>query len=64
MEIIREYPASVPRNDIDNRLNACLVPPPEIISRIIGEETGWLGMLGVAVVGAITLIPGFVAFLS
>lgn len=36
--------------------------PPEIISRIIGEETGWLGMLGVAVVGAITLIPWICCF--
>jgi uncharacterized membrane protein YraQ (UPF0718 family) len=35
---------------------------PETISRIIGTESGWLGTLGAALVGAVTLIPGFVAF--
>jgi uncharacterized membrane protein YraQ (UPF0718 family) len=34
----------------------------ETISRIIGRDSGWLGTLGAAVVGSITLIPGFVAF--
>jgi len=33
-----------------------------VISRIIGSGSGWLGVMLAAVVGAITLIPGFVAF--
>jgi uncharacterized membrane protein YraQ (UPF0718 family) len=35
---------------------------PETISRLIGGESGLSGMLLAAVVGGITLIPGFVAF--
>jgi uncharacterized membrane protein YraQ (UPF0718 family) len=35
---------------------------PAAISRLIGEQSGMLGMLAAALVGAITLIPGFVAF--
>lgn len=35
---------------------------PEIISNIIGSSSGWLGVILAAVVGSITLIPGFVAF--
>lgn len=35
---------------------------PEQISGLIGKESGWLGVLIAAVVGSITLIPGFVAF--
>lgn len=35
---------------------------PEMISKLIGQQSGWLGMLMAAVVGSITLIPGFVAF--
>jgi uncharacterized membrane protein YraQ (UPF0718 family) len=35
---------------------------PETISRLIGQESGWLGVAIAAVVGSITLIPGFVAF--
>lgn len=34
----------------------------EVISQIIGAESGWLGVVFSAVVGSITLIPGFVAF--
>ena len=34
----------------------------EVISKIIGSESGWFGVIVAAVVGAITLIPGFVAF--
>lgn len=34
----------------------------EFISKLIGDQSGWLGILISAVVGAITLIPGFVAF--
>jgi uncharacterized membrane protein YraQ (UPF0718 family) len=34
----------------------------EVIGNIIGSNSGWLGVLFAAVVGSITLIPGFVAF--
>lgn len=34
----------------------------EFISKVIGSESGWYGVLISAVVGAITLIPGFIAF--
>lgn len=34
----------------------------EVISKIIGSGSGWLGVVLAALVGAITLIPGFVAF--
>jgi len=35
---------------------------PEIISELIGNRSGWLGVLIAGIIGAITLIPGFVAF--
>lgn len=35
---------------------------PETISKIIGDQSGWLGVLISGMVGAVTLIPGFVAF--
>jgi uncharacterized membrane protein YraQ (UPF0718 family) len=35
---------------------------PDTISMIIGGESGFIGMLAAAIVGSITLIPGFVAF--
>jgi Predicted permease. len=35
---------------------------PQLISKIIGTQSGWLGMLIAAIIGSITLIPGFVAF--
>lgn len=35
---------------------------PEMISGIIGSGSGWMGTILSAIVGAITLIPGFVAF--
>lgn len=35
---------------------------PQVISKFIGNNSGWLGVATSAVVGAITLIPGFVAF--
>ncbi len=35
---------------------------PQVISRFIGQDTGFFGMLFTGVVGAVTLIPGFVAF--
>ena len=34
----------------------------ELISRFIGEKTGLVGTVVAALIGAITLIPGFVAF--
>ncbi len=41
-------------------LLAVLDPPT--ISRIIGKDSGWLGVAAAAAVGAVTLIPGFIAF--
>jgi len=35
---------------------------PATISRIVGAQTGVVGMLIASLVGAVTLIPGFVAF--
>lgn len=35
---------------------------PEIILKIIGSDSGWFGVILSAIVGAITLIPGFIAF--
>ena len=35
---------------------------PEVISKIIGSESGWVGVILAAIVGAVTLIPGFIAF--
>lgn len=35
---------------------------PATISRLLGQQSGWLGMLLASIVGSITLIPGFVAF--
>ncbi|WP_373845161.1 permease [Clostridium sp.] len=34
----------------------------QFISKIIGGESGWFGVIVSAVIGSITLIPGFVAF--
>lgn len=35
---------------------------PQVISKIIGSSSGWFGVILAALVGTITLIPGFVAF--
>lgn len=35
---------------------------PNTISRFLGAGTGWIGVAIAAMLGAITLIPGFVAF--
>lgn len=35
---------------------------PQTISKIIGAESGWIGVILAAIIGSITLIPGFVAF--
>ncbi|MGH4052196.1 MAG: permease [Clostridium sp.] len=34
----------------------------QLISKVIGNNSGWLGVVIAAIVGAITLIPGFIAF--
>lgn len=35
---------------------------PDTISSLIGSSSGWMGTTIAAIVGAITLIPGFIAF--
>ncbi|MCT4620313.1 MAG: permease [Marinisporobacter sp.] len=35
---------------------------PSMIAKLLGKESGWMGVVLSAIVGAITLIPGFVAF--
>jgi uncharacterized membrane protein YraQ (UPF0718 family) len=35
---------------------------PETISKLIGKESGWLGMAIASVLGSITLMPAFIAF--
>jgi uncharacterized membrane protein YraQ (UPF0718 family) len=35
---------------------------PEQISRLVGSGSGWIGVLIAAIIGSVTLIPGFVAF--
>lgn len=35
---------------------------PETISKVIGAESGWFGVVLASFIGSITLIPGFVAF--
>lgn len=35
---------------------------PEQISKLLGSESGWYGVLLASLIGSITLIPGFVAF--
>lgn len=35
---------------------------PEQISRIMGNESGWLGVLVASIIGSVTLVPGFIAF--
>ncbi len=35
---------------------------PEVISRLIGSRSGFWGILATAMIGSVTLIPGFVAF--
>jgi uncharacterized membrane protein YraQ (UPF0718 family) len=41
---------------------ALSVLTPEQISELLGKESGWVGVLIASILGAITLIPGFVAF--
>lgn len=35
---------------------------PQVISQIIGSSSGYFGVVLAAIVGSITLIPGFIAF--
>ncbi len=35
---------------------------PSTISKVIGQQSGWLGIVIASIIGSITLIPGFVAF--
>lgn len=35
---------------------------PEVISKLIGAESGWYGTVIAALIGSVTLIPAFVAF--
>lgn len=35
---------------------------PQQIGLILGVESGWMGVFTASIIGAITLIPGFVAF--
>ena len=35
---------------------------PEQISSLIGNESGWLGVVVASLMGSITLVPGFIAF--
>ncbi|MFA6308900.1 MAG: permease [Clostridia bacterium] len=34
----------------------------ETISRLLGQQSGWFGMVVAAFIGSVTLIPGFVTF--
>jgi uncharacterized membrane protein YraQ (UPF0718 family) len=34
----------------------------DTISKLVGQESGWVGMIIAGSIGSITLIPGFVAF--
>lgn len=36
--------------------------PPSILSRLVGAQSGFLGVLLASVAGSLTLIPGFAAF--
>ena len=38
------------------------VSSPQMISSILGKESGWIGVLLASLVGSVTLIPSFVAF--
>jgi uncharacterized membrane protein YraQ (UPF0718 family) len=36
--------------------------PPSLIVRYLGPESGWAGQMIAAIVGSITLIPGFISY--
>ena len=35
---------------------------PQVISRWLGEKSGWLGIAAAAFIGSVTLIPGWITF--
>ena len=41
---------------------ALYVLPPSLIMRYLGPESGWGGQVIAAIVGSITLIPGFISY--
>lgn len=41
---------------------ALAIFPPETIRKLLGAESGILGVLAAALIGSVTLMPGFVAF--
>jgi len=41
---------------------ALAIFPPETIRNLLGSESGFLGILAAALIGSVTLMPGFVAF--
>jgi uncharacterized membrane protein YraQ (UPF0718 family) len=41
---------------------ALYVMPPSLIMRYLGPESGWAGQMIAALVGSITLIPGFISY--
>ena len=41
---------------------ALAIFPPETIRKLLGSESGFLGILAAALRGSMTLMPGFVAF--
>ena len=41
---------------------ALAIFPPETIRKLLGSDSGFLGVLAAAVIGSVTLMPGFVAF--
>lgn len=41
---------------------ALAVLSPEIISNLLGKQSGFLGFFLASIIGSITLIPGFIAF--
>ena len=41
---------------------ALAIFPPETIRKLLGSESGMLGILAAALIGSVTLMPGFVAF--
>jgi hypothetical protein len=61
LEILREYPPAIFSHHPDDRLMMSVLDKATI-SALLGKESGALGMAIAAVIGSITLIPGFVAF--
>ncbi len=35
---------------------------PQVLTQLLGSESGWFGVMLASVVGSVTLIPGFIAF--